>query len=380
MDRNTRRAIRIASGTAICSMLLLFGSAGAATITVNASGDANYSSIQAAMNAASNGDTIAVASGTYNENVIVNRSVNLTGAGAGITIINAPDPNSSVLYVTASNVTIDGFTVTNATGRAHSYYSAGIFLAGTKKINISNNYVTNNYNGIYVFSSVNSTMTGNLINSNTYGIYLLFSSRNILANNTVTLNNNYGIYTGSSNNNTIYNNIFNNSFNLGNSNTNISVWNTTRQAGANIIGGSYLGGNFWSDQDGTGFSQTCSDVDTDGICDSNYTLSNGNIDFLPLAVLSGYINGTVMCNGSTIANAAILATDAGNNVIFTTTASDGTYSLKVLTGIYNITASKMPEYDDIITADVAVTFNNTTNLDFILTKKQTGNITGIVKN
>ena len=61
------------------------------------------------------------------------------------------------------------------------------------------------------------------------------------------------------------------------------IWNITKQPGTNIIGGPYLGGNFWAYPNGTGFSQTCPDNDKDGICDVRYTLDENNIDYLPLA-------------------------------------------------------------------------------------------------
>jgi hypothetical protein len=93
----------------------------------------------------------------------------------------------------------------------------------------------------------------------------------------------WGINVMSSSSNTIYNNYFNNTNNsyfigsiYGNN------WNITKKAGTNIIGGAYLGGNFWSNPNGSGFSQTCADTDRDGICDENYSLSDENIDHLPL--------------------------------------------------------------------------------------------------
>src|SRR6185503_5928669 len=97
--------------------------ADAATLTVCGSG-CNYTTIQAAINAASAGDTISIGAGTSTENVVVNQSVTLQGAGAGATIIlpatSSPNPcgdslcngaASSVILVQATNVTITGLTV-----------------------------------------------------------------------------------------------------------------------------------------------------------------------------------------------------------------------------------------------------------------------------
>jgi len=69
-----------------------------------------------------------------------------------------------------------------------------------------------------------------------------------------------------------------------------------------------LGGNFWANPNGKGFSQTCKDVNGDGICDLSRILDANNIDYLPLAkeklppksvsdlknksYASGYINWT----------------------------------------------------------------------------------------
>jgi hypothetical protein len=48
------------------------------------------------------------------------------------------------------------------------------------------------------------------------------------------------------------------------------------------VGGSYLGGNFWAQPDGNGFSQKCKDSEPDGICDMPYEINSNNIDYLPL--------------------------------------------------------------------------------------------------
>lgn len=76
--------------------------------------------IQAAINKASGGDTINVAAGTYNEQVVIDgKSLTLIGSGAGTTTIQAPgvltlDPDGAktiVLFTGPSTAEFSGFTV-----------------------------------------------------------------------------------------------------------------------------------------------------------------------------------------------------------------------------------------------------------------------------
>jgi len=62
-----------------------------------------------------------------------------------------------------------------------------------------------------------------------------------------------------------------------------NAWNASKTADGNVLGGPYRAGNYWATPNGTGFSQTCTDADGDGICDSNRSIATNNVDELPLA-------------------------------------------------------------------------------------------------
>jgi parallel beta-helix repeat protein len=316
-------ALRIAVEITMLA-LLLAGSANAANLTVCPDG-CIYSSIQKAINASSNGDTISVQSGTYFENVNVTKKIILRGIG--IPVVDAGG-NGSAITLAVDGITLEGFTV--AWGWDGEYYnstSAGIRVI-SKNNTITKNNATNNYNGIrlsssgntlknnnasindigiFLESSNNNTLSDSNASNNDIGIFLESSGNNTLTNNNASSNSGNGISLYDSSNNTItgnnvsnnydagiyfifsssdnkiYNNIFNNTNNLNFYDSNINTWNTTRKSGDSIIEGQYLGGNFWANPEGKGFSQTCPDVNGDGICDQSHILNENNIDHLPLA-------------------------------------------------------------------------------------------------
>ena len=90
--------------------------------------------IQPAINAASAGDTINVAAGTYDSSsepfpILINKSVTLLGAQANVdprpsqggrtggeSVIDADETSSAVIRISASDVEINGFTITGGTG------------------------------------------------------------------------------------------------------------------------------------------------------------------------------------------------------------------------------------------------------------------------
>jgi parallel beta-helix repeat protein len=108
-------------------------------------------------------------------------------------------------------------------------------------------------------------------------INMFDANNNTIHRNTI-INNTFGINLTSSNNNSIYDNFFNNTNNSLDDGNN--TWNITKIAGNNVAGGSYFGGNFWSNYNG-------SDNTSDLIGDSEIPYNNSgkivnNGDYLPL--------------------------------------------------------------------------------------------------
>ena len=294
-------------GIIVLIFLLQAIGAGAKTLTVDDSGGADYSRIQEAINNTVAGDTILVYSGTYPEKLVVTKPLILKGidSGGGKPVVKAATrerPDEIPIALSSGSVTLDGFRTES--GIAGIYVisenniiinntaldnEVGIYLNGSSNNILNNNSALNNKYGILLGdSSNNNILNGNTASNNDYGIYQVFSSNNTLSGNNVSRNIVWGIYFAQISNNTIYNNFFNNNVNFMSGSNLDNEWNISKTPGINIAGGPNLGGNFWANPMGTGFSQTCPDDDNDGICDSPYIVEQvpkKNIDFSPLAYI-----------------------------------------------------------------------------------------------
>ncbi len=199
---------------------------------------------------------------------------------------------------------------------SNNYY--GIYLRYSDSNTLSNCTTNSNIYGIYIPYSDSNTFSNCIINSNSYGFYLIHSNLNTIsdctansnsghgmriygnsdyntiANSTISGNINAGLYLDEDGsydpeNNTIYNNLFNNSVNvkIDDGIAGENYFNTTKQLGTRIYSnGNYIGGNYYTNSTGNGYSDTCADSDHDGFCDNPLNLSYGTSvawDYLPLS-------------------------------------------------------------------------------------------------
>lgn len=193
-----------------------------------------YATIQTAVDAVLtiNGDTLLASTGTYNENVLVNKNLIIQALGAAT--VHALDSNLPTFTINSAGngSTIQGFNITGATK------AFGIYLNSANNCHITSNTIMSNFMGIYAQNSNGNTISGNTVQSNGWnGICLDNSSSNTVNNGNVITGNVEGIYiVNTSNGNTITgNNIHNNA------DTGITILNTP--TGNNITGNNATSNN-----------------------------------------------------------------------------------------------------------------------------------------
>lgn len=163
----------------------VFYSASSSTMAINVPED--FATIQAAIDAASSGDVVRVAAGTYLESIVMKDGVSVIGAGADVTTIQS----GGTVVVGASDAVIKGFKITG--GRV------GIYANGVSKFWILDNDVTgfrgpssSSTQGIIIVNSDQVCICGNEISdivddlwADARGIYVSSSNNTIISGNRI---------------------------------------------------------------------------------------------------------------------------------------------------------------------------------------------------
>ncbi len=210
-------------------VLSLSATAHATKVGINGRG-CTYSTIQAAVDAAGDGDTLQVSEGTYNESVeINNKDISITGgydascaSRSGDTISNIQGVSGSSIDIASSTISLSYFTLAgngrgiHASGSAHVTLAStlvtgnsatsggGIYVGGGATVRLTNNShvyknIVNDYGGgVFIDQGIlivdNSTIDTNFAGHGGGGIYLIGSTSEVRINSS-TIAGNYA--TGS---------------------------------------------------------------------------------------------------------------------------------------------------------------------------------------
>jgi len=195
------------------------------TLYVGGNGPDNYTTIQAAVDAASDGDTVFVYddSSPYYENVDIDTSIHFVGENRNTTIIDG-QRNWAVVNITADNVTLQDFTIQNGKfSGIHLLSDGNVITSALLRDNgwealyvdhshhnriLGNTIISNDDWALDIESSHNTTIAHNIIDSNGRGISLMRANHTTITNNHIANHTIEGIILWSGHNNHISTNSF----------------------------------------------------------------------------------------------------------------------------------------------------------------------------
>ncbi len=186
----------------IALFIWLMPLAGARTYIVDDDGFANYKTIGEAIVAASDGDTVYVKPGTYNEEVLLNKSLSLLPlSGEKDPVIVRGDGKKTGITISANGCTLEGLTIENFKGPGISIQSSGntvsknkfeqdnpaIFISKSQKNSVTNNIIQDCRGGVALRdNSTDNNIQENEINGGDVSIFLWNVGENSVVGNHAT--------------------------------------------------------------------------------------------------------------------------------------------------------------------------------------------------
>jgi parallel beta-helix repeat protein len=138
--------------------------------------------------AGTGGETIEVSTGTFSENVVINKAgLTLINAASALPVIDGSN-TGTVVTISANNVTLQGFKIQNSGATA---IDAGVILrndgiGGVTGCSVTGNEITGNANALGIILGSGNSITSNDIHNNSeYGILLIGSNGNTVEDNEI---------------------------------------------------------------------------------------------------------------------------------------------------------------------------------------------------
>jgi parallel beta-helix repeat protein len=176
---------------------------------VDKSGEGEYTSIQMAIDNATDGDTVVVTCGTYYETLWVNKSISLIGEGQNLTILNYHETlatqNKVLIRIFNDSCSIEGV---HLIGLGTNADTTGIQIHSSNNI-ITNTTISNCELALHLYDlSQNNRIAYTTFSENKRGISCDYAEGNILCHNFFSGCTTDGIYLHQSNTNEIFENNF----------------------------------------------------------------------------------------------------------------------------------------------------------------------------
>lgn len=121
-------------------------------------GTCDYASIEAAVAAAADGDTIHVQGGHYDGEVLIDKSLRLVGTDNPVIDANG---EGTVVRIEAPDVLLQGFTIQN-TGRSFDKEDSGVYVEG-ERVHVIGNRIINALFGVNAATAHDMVIAGNYI-------------------------------------------------------------------------------------------------------------------------------------------------------------------------------------------------------------------------
>ncbi|NLY81296.1 MAG: hypothetical protein GX078_00765, partial [Clostridiales bacterium] len=165
---------------------------------LNATQNKGYNTIQAAVTAAQEGDTILIAAGTYDltSTLTINKSITVQGIDKEEVILKGANSITNTIYLgngaTLKNVTVtrdnSGDWATNKNNQLINFYNSN-----GNTTTLEECIITGGRNGVYVNTKTDIVIKDNLIDNNRTGIQMANRNDATVENNIITNNHTMGV-------------------------------------------------------------------------------------------------------------------------------------------------------------------------------------------